>query len=88
VPVNRDEFRAGEWNLGRAIDSFLRENRALAFSVEELLFELDEMGIPSDREAVEDALSNLIRRGYVEAKTLRGTLYYAYDDTLGFRPPR
>ena len=87
MPITREEFDAGQRSLGRALLWFLREHADLAYSAEELLFELGALGLISTPAGLERELTTLMGRDRVESKELEGTLYYSYVRTFGLRPP-
>jgi hypothetical protein len=87
MPITRDEFNDRRRNPATSLLSFLREHGGLAFTVDELMFELGGLGLILTVEEVSKALVELQARSRIEAAEVEGTLYYVYRSSLGFRPP-
>ena len=87
MPISRSEFERDEIIDRFAILELFRTNRDLAYTLEDVIESLHSSGVNLSERQVEDILSSLERRGYLELKEVKGTRYYAYR-RLGFERPR
>ena len=67
---------------------FLRDRAPIAFSIDEVLFELGALGVIYQREQIALALSSLTADDRIESAGADEQLYYRYFRKMGFRPPR
>jgi hypothetical protein len=88
VPLREDESYAGRRDDYRAILWFLRRNFDLAYTAEEVMFELGSLEIVLTLADVEENFKSLLERERAESRTVRGAVYFKYDRRFGFRPPR
>jgi len=88
VPLTPDEFQLRKQDVEAAVPWFLRDRAPLAFSTDEVLFELGTVGVMYRREQSAQALSNLAADERIESAGADEQLYYRYYRQLGFRPPK
>ncbi len=84
MPVFREEFDAGEHNAELHVYVFLRDRSNMAFTAEEILFELGGLGIITSREEVSRALTALVNRRRLESRDLGDGMYYTFDRPSDF----
>lgn len=79
-------------HMSRTPDSavywFLKSRAPIAFSPEEIMFELGALSIILDLDTIGRSLTLLEERARVESAPANATVYYRYVNHLGFRPPR
>ena len=86
MPVTEDQFFRGRNDIELAVLWFMRKNFDLAYTAEEILFELGATGILSSPDEIERALADLLRRERIESNVVHEAVYYKYYRRLGFRP--
>ena len=86
MPISRREFEGGKLDPSLLIIGFLRSNADYAYTVEELLEELVSRGMDLTAEDMQGILRSLEKQDKIEAKMMRGVVYYIYrKPRLGFR---
>jgi len=89
VPISRREFNAGQGDLDGVVESILRENRDLAYTLTEIAIELGAFGFTPDFDEIDAALARLLQRRRVESKSIKDyegaeSIYYSYSRSIGF----
>jgi hypothetical protein len=88
MPLNSDNVDP----IGVAFDvrviNIFKRNRFVALEFDEILFELTTSGVATTPQMLQAMLDELVERERLTLGEYDGTLYYRYDNRLGFRPPR
>jgi hypothetical protein len=87
MPLTPDEFDAGKRSVVTAIYWFLKSRAPIAFSNEEIMFELGALGVIYALDELDESLNGLEQRGRVESVAVEEKVYYRYPRRVGFRPP-
>lgn len=85
MPISRSEFDRGKVDPQYFLLEFFRSHRDTAYSMAELVVVLSREGLYTGEEDLQKSLEDLRVRGWLEAKEVRGVVYYIRRP-LGFRP--
>jgi hypothetical protein len=85
VPISRGEFESSLDRTAYVILELLRANMDSAYTAHEISDALSAIGQQASSADLDRALAELARRGWTEASTREGELYYAYRRWIGFR---
>ena len=88
MPITESEFYAGRQDAELAALSFLKQNRTLGYTAEDIMVELGNQGIFYSIVDYEVGLENLVAREMAESRVIDGAIYYKYFFVVGFRGPR
>jgi hypothetical protein len=86
VPLDNDEFEMIAGSLKESVLLLFKRNRSLAYSPDEVIFELATFGVATTREVIGLQLRDLVRMGRLVTAERDGEIYYRYDDRLGLGP--
>lgn len=84
MPLDPDEADIASLNLQSAVLYFFKRHRFLAYSADEVLFELGAFGVITTREDLSLALAWWVRGRRLILVERADELYYRYDNRLGF----
>jgi Fe2+ or Zn2+ uptake regulation protein len=81
LPISREEFDAGQIDLGIAISEFLTMRREDAFTATEILEQLIRFGRAATLAEVALTLESLVKLSRVESKEFSGSRWYTIINT-------
>ena len=81
LPISREEFNAGRFDLTVPILEFLALRRDDAFTAEEVLEQILFFGRAATLAEVVNALNHLIDQELVQSKEFSGSRWYTISDT-------
>ncbi len=88
MPISLSEFEGGELDISFLILNFLRSSSDYAYTIGELVTQLESEGANLTNEEMKSVLRSLENAGKIEAKAMGGIVYYIYrKPSLGFRVP-
>jgi len=87
MPISSNDFEKTDSKSSHLLMDFLRSNRRVAYSLDELLEMLASEGKKLAKKDVERMLFLMEYGGRVESKVVSGVPYYRYLDYSFFRPP-
>ncbi len=85
-PLSPEEFQANKDGVDKALLVVFKSHRSVAYPLDEMLFELGALGVISTREDVHRALLDLVAKRRLAVVAIEETVYYRYDNRIGFGP--
>jgi hypothetical protein len=84
MPISRDEFDAGGSNPEQLLLRLLRDNHETAYTGDELVTLLEDIGVAMSEDALVEILQSLVSKRRVISQVVHERLYYSYDKRIGF----
>ena len=86
MPINDASFKKNRPDVTATLMEFLRPNFHIAFTLEELVAALADLGVDISAEELEDMLRSLGYGGRIVSKKVGGETYYQFRKVIGFMP--